>query len=242
MRKQDSIFNDIVRFINSVKKKEGIEGNSTYTTRSMHWNVTGNSYRRASYQTMLKKNGFIKNVRRGLWEVTREIPDWFTVAHAETLLGYGIWYSKNGKTLVKSRTKMTKEEILEKLNAKTATVSKDSPQEEWGELAPWMDQDSVSDLKAEMLRLRGNVKITKITSKKTKSAQKSSAPTYTSQLHENLTSNVNYIAIALENIDKAELLDSVLYGRLINIFVQVKDLHQEILNRINFEKTYKYEV
>lgn len=240
MRKQNSIFNDLVNFINSVKKSEAMEGSSTYTTRKMHWSVTGNTYRRASYQTMLKRTGFIRNVRRGLWEVTREVPDWFTISHLNTLLGYGTWFYKDGKTQWKRRTKMTREEILEKLNAKTATVSKDSTPE-WKELGYWADgSGSFSDLKAEMLRLHGNVKITKRSSKKTKSTQKSS--TYTSQLHENLTSNVNYIAIALENIDRAELLDSALHGRLINIFVQVKDLHQEILNRINFEKTYKYEV
>jgi hypothetical protein len=55
------------------------------------------SYRTRTYQTYLKRLGFIKNVRRGIWQVVAHIPEWLNSGHVNCVLGYSYGKSYQGE-------------------------------------------------------------------------------------------------------------------------------------------------
>ena len=110
MRKQNSLFNEVVTFINS------IEVGNTYNVKDLiffagpkekvtHWKLSNNNpnYRIRSYQTMMKCI-FIERVKYGEWKVIKKIPDWFDLGHLTVVLNYK-----------DSHHKMDRNFILEKL-------------------------------------------------------------------------------------------------------------------------------
>jgi hypothetical protein len=55
------------------------------------------SYRTRTYQTYLKRLGFIKNIRRGVWQVVAHIPEWLDSGHVNCALGYMYGRSYKGE-------------------------------------------------------------------------------------------------------------------------------------------------
>jgi hypothetical protein len=241
MRKQESIFNSFAEFIN----RQDVGG--MYRTRDMHKEVSGNTERRAKYQTVLKRTGFISHLSRGVWEVERAIPEWFTVSHAETLLGYSKYVVINGVHGSARRTKMTKEEILAKLNetpwvpAEIRKVVKErkKPLPILAASATGFLSDLLS-LERETLnanQVPKSATVKKISPEESTFYKQPEQYKYSAQLQENLMMNIGYINSALAIIDQTEFLDPVLHARTINIFVQLKDLHRTIEGRIEYKRT-----
>ena len=125
MRKQDSLFNAVVEFVNeqpigsTFSTQEYLNRVSGFETITGWKSLTRNAnYRAHMYKGMMKMY-FLTNTKRGSWTVTRHIPDWFTSAHLWTLNGYTTsdTYTKDGKWATANRTKLSKDEIALKLTA-----------------------------------------------------------------------------------------------------------------------------
>lgn len=134
MRKQDSFFNEVAAFINSIPVGETFTsaqyinavGGGEKVTR---WKILSRNtnYRAHQYKGMLKRY-FLQHVKRGTWKVTRHIPEWFTTAHLWTLNYYTNTYKQrydeNGKYHYDPtpRTTLSRDEILAKLEVETNTT------------------------------------------------------------------------------------------------------------------------
>jgi hypothetical protein len=128
MRNKESLFNRVCEFINLHAPGDTYKASSLTAwcdgyervTSYKRWNK--NPFERTrKYQTMLKYSGIVTNVKRGEWKVNLQIPDWFTLAHANIMCGYstssrskktsdGTWVQTNYR-----RVNMTKAEIMDKL-------------------------------------------------------------------------------------------------------------------------------
>jgi hypothetical protein len=110
MRKQSSLFNEVVTFIN------GLEVGDTYYVKDLIFfagpkeNVTrwklfnkNPNYRIRSYQSMMR-GLFVEKVKYGEWRVISKVPDWFDSGHLNIARNYKD--SKDG---------MNRNLILEKL-------------------------------------------------------------------------------------------------------------------------------
>ena len=110
MRKPNSLFNEVVTFIN------GLEVGNTYQVKDLiffagpkekvtHWKLFNNNpnYRIRSYQSMMK-GIFIERVKYGEWKVIKKVPDWFDLGHLIVIHCYK-----------DSHQKMNRNFILEKL-------------------------------------------------------------------------------------------------------------------------------
>lgn len=132
MRKQDSFFNEVATFINSIPVGETFTSAQYINAVGGGENVTrwkilsrNTNYRAHQYKGMLKRY-FLQHVKRGTWKVTRHIPEWFTTAHLWTLNYYTNTYRErieNGKYHYDPtpRTSMSRDEILAKLEVETNT-------------------------------------------------------------------------------------------------------------------------
>jgi len=137
MRNQDSLFNHYCDFINYVG-----EGN-TYTSKQLingvgihetptRWKQWSNNkyYTTRGYQSLLRQGGFVRMIKRGEWEILREVPEWFTLPHLYTLVGHTYSYQhridENGRSNWDKvpRTEMTATEIQDKLNGITPDLRK----------------------------------------------------------------------------------------------------------------------
>jgi len=125
MRKQDSLFNAVVEFVNeqpigsTFSTQEYLNRVSGFETLTGWKSLTRNdNYRAHMYKGMMKRY-FLTNPKRGSWTVTRHVPEWFTSAHLWTLNGYTTsdTYTKDGKWATANRTKLSKDEIALKLTA-----------------------------------------------------------------------------------------------------------------------------
>lgn len=230
MRKTNSRFNSLVEFINQ------FEPGDIYRTRDMQRFAYGTVERNAMYQTMLKRAGFISNVKRGHWEVLMNIPDWFSLAHLQTLLGHDYIrfdYCNATKVYTKTlRVKITAQEIKDKLNDITPTLRKavDSYQ------AERMVRKSLEKKIEESPEQENTTTVERITREESSFYKNPDSHRYSAQLQENLMMNVGYVNSALCIIDQADFLDPVLHGRVLNIFAQLKDLHRTIDERIVYKQ------
>lgn len=124
MSKQ-SLFQEVKRFINI--RAVG----STYQSRELcnytsgiedvtWWKSRNNneSYRTRTYQTYLKRLGFLKNVRRGVWQIVAHVPEWLDSGHANAALGYnyGKWDSVERTWSTPSYKGLTRAQIRERIN------------------------------------------------------------------------------------------------------------------------------
>ena len=113
---QKSLFQEVKRFINI--RTVG----STYITSELcnythgteyvtGWKRFNNneSYRTRTYQTYLKRLGFLKNVRRGVWQIVAHVPEWLNSGHVNLALGYTYGKSYDGLYAndIRSRIELT---------------------------------------------------------------------------------------------------------------------------------------
>ena len=136
MRKQGSLFSTVVNYINTVpvgktykvadliKETRGAESVTWWKSRN------DEAYRTRTYQTYLKRLGFLKNVKRGEWQVVAHIPEWLDAGVANYALNYGQWnYDTNtgvdykGKNVQQWRT-----EVKNYIEKNQNTVNMNAPQ------------------------------------------------------------------------------------------------------------------
>ena len=137
MRKQGSLFSTVVNYINTVpvgktykvahqiKETRGVEYVTWWKSRN------DEAYRTRTYQTYLKRLGFLKNVKRGEWQVVAHIPEWLDLGVANYALSYNRWnYDTNtaveyykGKNIQQWQT-----EIKNCIEKNQNTVNMNAPQ------------------------------------------------------------------------------------------------------------------
>ena len=95
-----SLFQEVKRFINIRAVGSTYESrelcNYTRGIEEVTWwkaRCNNESYRTRTYQTYLKRLGFLKNVRRGIWQIVAHVPEWLDSGHVNCALGYtyGEW-------------------------------------------------------------------------------------------------------------------------------------------------------
>ena len=101
---QKSLFQSVKRFINvRTVGSTYISSelcNYTYGTEKVtSWKRmnSNESYRTRTYQTYLKRLGFLKNIKRGVWQVVAHIPEWLDSGHVNCALGYTYGRSYKGE-------------------------------------------------------------------------------------------------------------------------------------------------
>jgi len=101
---QTSLFQEVKRFINirsvgSTYMSSELCNYTRGTEEVTHWKSRNNneSYRTRTYQSYLRRLGFIKNVRRGVWQVVAHIPEWLNSGHVNLALGYSYGKSYQGE-------------------------------------------------------------------------------------------------------------------------------------------------
>ena len=104
MFNRPSLFQSVKRFINvRAVGSTYISSelcNYTYGTEEVtSWKRMNNneSYRTRTYQTYLKRLGFLKNIKRGVWQVVAHIPEWLDSGHVNCALGYMYGRSYKGE-------------------------------------------------------------------------------------------------------------------------------------------------
>jgi len=123
-----SLFQEVKRFINI--RAVGSTYNSSelcnYTrgTEYVTWwkrNISNESYRTRTYQTYLKRLGFLKNVRRGVWQIVAHIPEWLDSGHVNSALGYMYTWDGAAQRHIRPLYKgETHGQIIERINAAIA--------------------------------------------------------------------------------------------------------------------------
>ena len=122
MRNKESQFNAVCEFVNSVPvgktftSQEYIDEVGHYENLT-RWKRQSNNqhYICHQYKGYLGRGGFIKNIKRGTWEVQKHIPEWFNLGHLQYLIGYKKW-SDSTKSYMQTYKGLTKEDIRIKLN------------------------------------------------------------------------------------------------------------------------------
>lgn len=125
MRNPQSQFNYACTFVNTVpvgqtfKTREyiGAIGHHEKLTR---WKKSNGNphYVCHQYKGYLGRTGFIKNTKRGEWQVIKHIPSWFDLGHLQVLLGY--------QDVYKSMTQSTINELLSSSVAPVITKKVDT--------------------------------------------------------------------------------------------------------------------
>jgi hypothetical protein len=95
MRKENSLFDKVVAYVNSIPVGSTYKVSDMLDATSPEARNTGRNwwnrdpfYRNRSYQSMLKRCGFIENVKRGEWKVLQNIPHWFSLSDAQKIIGW----------------------------------------------------------------------------------------------------------------------------------------------------------
>jgi len=258
MRKQDSLFNAVAKFINeqpigsTFSTQEYLNRIAGYET-STTWkrNNKSNNYRAHSYKGMLKKY-FILKVKRGSWKVIAHIPDWFTTAHLWTLNWYTTssrYENKTKKWTNTNRTKMTRDEIIAKLEVETNTniifhkmansiadesvIGNKTPTDPmyYASGAYFLEkaiQNGIPKNKISMAHgtseVKPQIKITKIEKEESQFFANQNHKLEIDELYNNLRENVGLVRAATHIMDQVRILDPLVQGRAINIFEQLKSL------------------
>ena len=137
MRKQNSLFDRYCCFINQAgtgntytsTQLNDCVGKFESSTQWKRWSKN-QYYTTRGYQSQLRQAGIIRMIRRGQWEILMTIPDWFTLAHLQTLCGNAhtdrrqLGSDGQMEYIRVARCEMSKEEILAKLQDFTDILAK----------------------------------------------------------------------------------------------------------------------
>lgn len=122
MRNKQSQFNAVCDFVNNISVGQTFTTQEYLSEIGHYENLTswkrnsGNHYYIChQYKGYLRRGGFIKNIKRGTWEVQKHIPGWFDLGHLQYLLGYKRWSNSTG-SLVQTYKGLSREDIRNKLN------------------------------------------------------------------------------------------------------------------------------
>jgi hypothetical protein len=219
-------------------------------------------YTTRGYQTLLKRGGFLINTKRGHWMVSGTIPDWFTLAHLYTLVGvpYSSTYfnGDTNKWVNVNRCSMTRGEILSKLHGNK--IAKDAiPTEVAGSLASSQSTTTyvppfAGTTVTQEVFFTGNsntydaflgqhtsstpAEVKKIAQEDSEFYKQDSANQHMqrTQLDQNLRENIGLLEAATVIMDKVQILDPLVQGRVVNIFEQLKALLKTVDGRIEYKR------
>lgn len=257
-RQPGSLFSVVTHFINQVPI------GSTYKTANLRCATDGvevvTAYKRwhknpsertLKYQTMLKRGGFVKNIKRGEWQVLMHVPEWFTLSHLNVLIGYpnGGYTARgtnfDGRTIYKEypRLKMTKGEILSALAKEHIALPNNKVEEQLRKDFPANIEGSpeflsaAADTRALADSYIRPVSAVKISAEESQFFKTQSATKHRDQLLENLRENIGLITSAVHIIDQVQILDPLVQGRVVNIYHQLKALQETVGGRIEYNRT-----
>jgi len=110
MRKQGSLFSTVVNYINTIPVGQTYKVSDlikeTRGAEQLTWwkSLNDEAYRTRTYQTYLKRAGFLENVKRGEWRVVASIPDWLNSGVLNCMMGYTSWSNERSATDWKAMT------------------------------------------------------------------------------------------------------------------------------------------
>ena len=112
--KKKNLFQAVKTFVNDTPKGETFTtkeliasvGNQEDSTQWKRWN-NNPFYRTHTYKSYLRRTGFLSNIKYGVWEVKKHIPDFVNLGTIEFLVGYN--YYKN------TYNGLTKQQIKDKI-------------------------------------------------------------------------------------------------------------------------------
>lgn len=290
MRNQESLFNRVCEFINlhppgnTYKSSDLTAWCDGYETVTAYKRWNKNPFERTrKYQTMLKYSGIVTNVKRGEWKVNLQIPDWFTLAHANIMCGYttstrskrtsdGTWVYTDYR-----RVNMTKAEIMDKLKFHKVTIEKPAEKkvvivkkenfntdpmyyasgtyakhlEEFEEDAREIFCKEVVPQIEKAKQIMNNstydafhgehpypsAKAEKITREESEFFKTEDSTKERNQLVENLRESIGLLEAATVIMDKVQILDPLVQGRVVNIYEQLKALTETVGSRIEYNRT-----
>lgn len=175
----------------------------------------GPHYRVRSYHSLLFHLGFTERVSRGRYTLKKQIPDWFTLGHAQFLRGWSR-YDKRGKKATHYQG-LTSDMLQAKLNYHTAaSVPTAQPPQSFS--AGFFAGSTISI----------GTQITPATTQVIVSPH--------NDLVSNLKENIGLIHAALLVLDQVEIIDPLMQGRVINVFQQVKGIYESVSDRISSTK------
>jgi hypothetical protein len=219
--KQKTLWSDVRDWLNhqegapaSYQVKDFIAGIYPYGNHSRTFG--GPHYRVRSYHSLLFNLGFTERVSRGRYTLKKQIPEWFTLGHAQFLRGWAR-YDKNYKKATHYQG-MTADMLRAKLNYHTATsapTAQPSPTFVAGSFA-----GTTVSVGCEVKPASTQVLV--------------SSPH--TDLISNLKENIGLIHAALLVLDQVEIVDPLMQGRVINVFQQVKGIYESMSDRISSTK------
>jgi len=255
MRYPNSLFDRACQYINKIPVGQVFK-TSDYTDevgsyeKSTNWKQYSNNrfYVTMGYKTDLKHGGFITMVKRGVWKVTRHVPDWFDAGHLQFINGYGYDYKSN--TRLTHYDGMTKLQIIGRLR---------------GEWSP--EETNYSDLRLEHVRELADKLKTDQTLRETYPANIEGSPEFNSaavdsqaltdsyirpvtiekitkeesqfanqpkrEVHTQEIVNLGLLRSAIASTDMITTTDSILHARVINAIAILADIEKSMSAKID---------
>jgi len=97
-----SLFNEVKKFFSAAENqnreltsKEFCDAMSGHEVSTFWKRMNCPFYRSYTYRCYLKRLGFVKQVRHGVWEIVAPVPEWLNSGVTNFLLGYHNWEKRN---------------------------------------------------------------------------------------------------------------------------------------------------
>jgi hypothetical protein len=177
----------------------------------------GPHYRVRSYHSLLFHLGFMERVSRGRYTLKKQIPEWFTLGHAQFLRGWAR-YDKRGKKATHYQG-LTRDMLQAKLNYHTATSAPTAQPPETFVAGSYAMRDTHVLIGTKIIPATTQVLVSPY-----------------NDLISNLKENVGLVHAALLVLDQVEIIDPLMQGRIINVFQQVKSIYESMSDRISATK------
>jgi hypothetical protein len=97
-----SLFNEVKKFFSAsenqnreLTSKEFCNAMSGHEVSTFWKRMNSPFYRSYTYRCYLKRLGFVKQIRHGVWEIVAPVPEWLNSGVTNFLLGYHNWEKRN---------------------------------------------------------------------------------------------------------------------------------------------------
>ena len=115
-----SLFNEVKKFFSTqanlnreLTSKEFCNAMSGHEVSTFWKRMNSPFYRSYTYRCYLKRLGFVKQIRHGVWEIVAPVPEWLNSGVTNFLLGYHNWEKRNNTHY----DGLTKDEWMSKLES-----------------------------------------------------------------------------------------------------------------------------
>ena len=115
-----SLFNEVKKFFSAqanlnreLTSKEFCNAMSGHEVSTFWKRLNSPFYRSYTYRCYLKRLGFVKQIRHGVWEIVAPVPEWLNSGVTNFLLGYHNWEKRNNTHY----DGLTKDEWMSKLES-----------------------------------------------------------------------------------------------------------------------------